>query len=279
MHRVAAILTIVLAVLAGLAPTARADTTASAGTDGTGIDEQAGIRVDSSGQSDSPAQQCVDVPLTPNSEGVAFIQLPQGGAVEVQLGTAPGQPPGMWYAKWCGTGEFAGFFFVSNVDPLALADAARKHLPLPLPQPELSPAGDQIVNLPSWLWVGGAWAPLSSTVSVPGVSVTARAVPEQVVWTMGDGGQVVCDGPGTPYKPNDPGGAQSPSCAYTYTHSSATQPNLRFRAAVTVRWHATWSASGVAGGGDLGTIDRTTAFTVRVGEVQALNTNATREER
>jgi len=71
MHRVAAFLMIVLAVVAGLAPAARADTTASAGTDGTGIDEQAGIRVDSSGQSDSPGQQCVDVPLTPNSEGIA----------------------------------------------------------------------------------------------------------------------------------------------------------------------------------------------------------------
>jgi hypothetical protein len=275
MHRVAAILTIVLTVLAGFASTARADTTASAGTDGTGINEQAGVRVDSSGQSDSPAQQCVDVPLTPNSDGIALMQLPMGGEVEVQLDIAPGQPPGTWYAKWCGGTEFAGFFFVSTVDPLALADAARKHLSLPLPQPELSPAGDQIVNLPSWLWLRGPWAPLSSTVSVPGVSVTVCAVPEQVVWTMGDGGQVVCAGPGTRYNPKEPGSAQSPSCAYTYTHSSATQSNLRFEAAVTLRWHATWSAAGVAGGGDLGTIDRTTTFTVRVGEVQALNTNAT----
>ena len=91
---------------------------------------------------------------------------------------------------------------------------------------------------------------------------------------MGDGGQVVCDGPGTPYDSTIPAAAQSPSCTYTYTHSSATQPNLQFQAAVTVRWHATWTATGVAGGGDLGTIDRTITFPVRVGEIQALNTNA-----
>jgi hypothetical protein len=272
MHRVTASAAIVLALLVCWAPTAHADTTGSVTTDDTGIRQQVGVGVSSGGHRGGKAEQCIDVPLTDVHDGIAYMPLPLGAGLEVKVDPPPGQPAGTWYVKWCGAAEFGGFFFVSSVNPIALAVEASKRLPLPLPRPELSPSGDQIVNLPSWLWLGGRWAPLSSTVSVPGVSVTAVAVPEQVVWTMGDGGQVVCDGPGVAYDAAIPAAAQSPSCAYTYTNSSAAQPDLHYQAAVTVRWHATWSAIGVAGGGDLGTIDRTSTFTVRVGEVQALNT-------
>lgn len=273
MHRLVAVATIALAVLAGWAQTARADTTGSASTDPTGIGEKVGVDGGSGGHSGGGTQKCIDVPLTVH-DGVAYIPLPLGGAIEGTISQPPGQPPGTWYAKWCGAAEFAGVFFVSSVNLTALADEASKRLPLPLPRPKISPTGDQIVNLQSWLWLGGPWTPLSSTVSVPGVSVTVRAVPEQTVWTMGDFGSVVCDGPGTAYDSTIPAAAQSPSCAYTYAESSASQPNLQFRASVTVRWHATWTATGTAGGGDLGTIERTTTFAIRVGEVQALNTNA-----
>jgi hypothetical protein len=273
MHRLVAVATIALAVFASWTETARADTTGSASTDPTGIGEKVGVDSSSGGHRGGRAQKCVDVPLTVH-DGVAFVPFPIGGGIEVTANVPPGQPAGTWYAKWCGHAEFAGFFFVANVDPAALAVEASKRLPLPLPQPHISPAGDQIVNLQSWLWLDGPWTPLSSTVAVPGVSVTVHAVPEQVLWTMGDLGQVVCDGPGTPYDSNIPADAQTPSCAYTYAESSARQPNLQFQASVTVRWHATWTASGVAGGGDLGMIERTTTLPIRVGEVQALNTNA-----
>jgi len=270
--RVAARMMVVLTVLICWASPARADTTGSAITDGSGIGEQAGVGVVGGGHRGGPAPLCVDSAVRDLHDGVGYVVFPTGDAIAVKVSAPAGRPPGTWYAKWCGAGEFDGFFFVPNVNPVVLADEAWKRLALPLPRPELSPAGDQIVNLPSWLWLVGPWAPLSSTVSVPGVSVTAVAVPEQVVWTMGDGGQVVCDGPGVAYDSAIWAAAPAPSCAYTYTNSSAAQPDLRYHAAVTVRWHATWSAFGVAGGGDLGTIDRTTVFTVRVGEVQALNT-------
>ena len=197
-----------------------------------------------------------------------------GGVLAYTLRPSAAQRDGTWYAKWCGAADFRGVFFVSRVNPRTLADEARRYLALPLPAPQMSPTGDQIVNLPTWLWLAGDWQPLTSTVSVPGVSVTVRAIPDLVVWTMGDGSQVTCDGPGTPYRTGIADAAQSPTCSYTYRHSSATQPRLRYEAAVTVRWHAAWVASGVAGGGDLGTIDRTTTFPVRVGEVQAINTRA-----
>jgi hypothetical protein len=272
MPRVTARAAIVLMVLICWAPPARADTTGSAITDRSGIGEQAGVDVVNGGHSEGPAPRCVDVPVRDLRDGVGSVVFPTGDVISVKVSPPAGRATGTWYAKWCGTGEFDGFFFIGTVNTVALADEAWKRLTLPLPQPELSPAGDQIVNLPSWLWLAGPWAPLSSTVSVPGVRVTAVAVPEQAVWTMGDGGQVVCDGPGVAYDAAIRAAAPTPSCAYTYTSSSATRPDLRFHAAVTVRWHATWSASGVTGGGDLGTIDRTTVFSVRVGEVQALNT-------
>jgi hypothetical protein len=273
MHRLVAIATIALAVLAGWAQTARADTTGSASTDPTGIGEKVGVDGGSGGHSGGHAQKCIDVPLVVH-DGIAYVPFASGQGISIAVHPLPGQPAGTWYMKWCDAAEFSGFFFVPTVDPAALAVEASKRLALPLPQPQISPAGDQIVNLQSWLWLGGPWAPLSSTVSVPGVSVTVRAVPERAVWTMGDLGQVVCDGPGTAYDSTIPAAAQSPSCGYTYAESSASQPNLQFRASVTVRWHATWTAAGVAGGGDLGTIERTTTFPIRVGEVQALNTNA-----
>jgi hypothetical protein len=43
---------------------------------------------------------------------------------------------------------------------------------------------------------------------------------------MGDGSQVVCRGPGTPYSGGDPA-RPSPDCGHTYQQSSARQPGLR----------------------------------------------------
>jgi hypothetical protein len=269
MRRLITALAVVVAILNG--NSARADTTASAYTDGDGIRQRAGVRTRPAGHRHGNGPPCVNVPLEDPQGGVAYMPLPLMNGVLAYTASPPAKGiEGTWYAKWCGAANFGGVFFVRRVNPRALAEEAQRYLRLPLPQPHMSPAGDQIVNLQTWLWLTGPWAPLTSTVSVPGVSVTVRAVPKAVVWTMGDGAQVVCDGPGTPYSET----AIAPSCTYTYTHSSATQPDLRYQAAVTVRWQATWSAAGAAGGAALGVIDRTTTFPVRVGEVQAVNTKA-----
>jgi hypothetical protein len=114
---------------------------------------------------------------------------------------------GQWYAYWCGDGAnlWLGNLWVPlsrpAVAPIVLAQMARRYLPLPPPGIQTSPAAssDQIVNVPTWLWVDPAtWGPRSATASVPNESATATAVPVMVTWTMGDGSQVVCRGPGTP---------------------------------------------------------------------------------
>jgi hypothetical protein len=55
-----------------------------------------------------------------------------------------------------------------------------------------------VVNVPLWLWIdNGQWAPTSATASVDGLSVQTTATPDRVIWSLGTGDEVVCDGPGT----------------------------------------------------------------------------------
>lgn len=185
--------------------------------------------------------------------------------------------PGYWYVKRCFNAEGdevqSETVWIGVVDPADLAAQARKALPLPLPEVATSPdsGGDQLVGIPTWLWINGGWAPASATAALPGASVTVTAVPDSVTWEMGDGSKVVCRGPGTPYDARRPSDQQTTDCSHTYRRSSAGQPNDRFAVAATVAWRASWTASGVAGGGSLGVVTRTTRFGLRVAEAQALN--------
>ena len=78
-------------------------------------------------------------------------------------------------------------------------------------------------------------------------------------------------GSGTPYDESLPISEQSSACSHTYEHSSAHQSGLAYAATVTVRWRLAWTVAGAAGGGPLGTIDRTTSFSVPVAEIQTVN--------
>lgn len=130
-------------------------------------------------------------------------------------------------------------------DPAQVAVAARDRLTLPAVRVRSSPAGPQLVGLPTWLWIDQAgWEPVSRTVGVPGVSVTATARPVSVVWSTGDGGAVQCAGPGTPYTSGGDPAATSPDCGHTYTQVS---PAGGFTVSATVRWSVSWSGAGEAG--------------------------------
>lgn len=125
------------------------------------------------------------------------------------------------------------------------------------------------VGVPLWLWTDvtpTTWGPNSATASVPGLSVTATAQAVRVVWEMGDGHSVTCDGPGTPVTA---GAVESPTCDYVYQRSSAGQPGDIFEVTAIATWQVSWS-----GGGESGslTLTRTSTSTVRIGEVQVLVT-------
>lgn len=223
----------------------------------------------------------------PNGCSYVPLKVPPGTPVFRNDGTEiKPDGPGRWYEKRCfelGTvdaygermftqGSFrATPMFVPARTPAELRDEAFGHLALPVPAAAMSPANDQVVQFPTWLWVDDEWAPLTSTVSVPGVAVTVTATPERVVWNVGDGATVVCGGPGRPYDPSLPDDAQATDCSHTYTRTGD------FRVTARTDWHVTWSVEGAPGGGDLGVVSRSTPpIPVRVEEVQALNVHPRR---
>ena len=157
------------------------------------------------------------------------------------------------------------------VDPYALALKAASELVLPTPQVRLNPAADQIVQLPSWLWLEpGQWVQRSASASAGPVTATVTAVPLWVRWEMGTGDVVLCEGPGRVYEPRFADVPEATDCKYTYRHSSAGQPGDAYSMTVTVEWDLTWIATGAPGRGSLGTVAVPTTLPVRVAELQAL---------
>lgn len=136
--------------------------------------------------------------------------------------------------------------------PGVLAQQAVSKLALPATSIGASPSttSDQLVDLPTWVWVPPAlWHPFSATATVPGESATATAAPTSVTWSFGDGTTLVCDGPGTPYATGGNPASPSPTCGHTYTTSSASQPSGAYPVTATVAWTITWT-----GGGQTGTL-------------------------
>ncbi len=130
-------------------------------------------------------------------------------------------------------------------DPRVVAASARDRLALPTVAVRLSPVGQQLVGLPTWLWIDAAgWRPVSRSVTVPGATVTATAMPVSVRWTTGDGTTVVCSGPGTPYSPTVAPEAASPDCGHVYRSVS---PDDGLAVSATVTWSVSWSGAGEAG--------------------------------
>jgi hypothetical protein len=235
----------------------------------------------SSGDQGPSPWVCVSTLLTLNDEG----------------GFAPGGPtPGSWYSVTC-TNESTGASTTQTewipdqsptatatatpaVDPYAVALQAEDSLRLPDPAVHLDPQGTSVVNLPTWLWIDAdVWHPYAVTASVGTVSATAVATPISVTWTMGDGGSVSCDGPGTPYDPAVPSSQQSTPCQYAYAVSSFGQPSPdgnpdddSFAVVASINWSVTWSVAGGVGGGTLPTLSTTSSTPVRVEQVESVDT-------
>lgn len=196
--------------------------------------------------------------------------LPAQAVQEGQTGT--------WVWVYCPGGDTRFPILVPDAEPGAaapvlspveMARVARAQLILPVPSIAANPAGEQLVNLATWLWLSSGWAPMSASVSVPGVSVTATARPRLVVWSMGDGAVVTCGGPGTPFRAGKDPAAVSPDCGHTYRSSSAGQPGQAFSVSATVHWTVTWSGAGQ--NGTFPDMTTTGITALRVAESQALN--------
>lgn len=162
--------------------------------------------------------------------------------------------------------------------PIDLARQAFDYRSLPLPGIVLNPPSSrvQIVNLETWLSISAAdWRVVTAQVSQAGITVTTTATPTRTTWSTGDGGQVVCLGPGSTYDTSMPSSSQHTNCSHVYKRTSANQPGGTYVITATVDWQVTWTATGIAAGipasGDLGNVQRSSNTTLRVGEIQALN--------
>jgi len=158
--------------------------------------------------------------------------------------------------------------------PAVLAQAAESRLGLGSPVIQASPAVglEQLVNVPTWLWLAGPWAPVRATAAVPGETVTATATPERVTWHLGDGSIVTCHGPGILYQPSGNPASPSPTCGHTYTRSSAAAPGGEFTVTATITWDVTWAGGG-AGGAFPGLVT-TSAVRMAVAQSQAIVTGS-----
>ena len=193
-----------------------------------------------------------------------------------------GKGPGGWFDHVCFgvPGTAGGLVWLPGgarpaaPSPQVIARQAvdRLDLSTPVIGASPSPGVEQLVSLPTWLWVQpDSLQPQTATATVPGVSVTATAKPTKVTWTMGDGSKVVCRGPGTPFPEGGDPKAASPDCGYTYTKSSAGNQDSAFAVKATISWSISWDGNGQQGNLPALQTDSQTQF--RVAESQALTSN------
>ena len=134
------------------------------------------------------------------------------------------------------------------IDPAELAQQALAQMNLKaiaigiVPEPQAGRVG--LVGMPTWMWARNPGAttvgPITKTAAAGGVVVTATAKVDRIVWRMGDGHTVTCDGPGTPYA-DSYGRQASPDCGYTYATTG------KYTVAATSYWVVEWAGGGQAG--------------------------------
>lgn len=159
---------------------------------------------------------------------------------------------------------------VPQVDPRELAQRAVDSMTLLGPDiasPRAS--GRYTVGVPMWMWIhqsATTYGPNTASASAGGITVTATAKVSKIVWAMGDGATVTCNGPGTPYTTSQ-AMAPSPTCGHLYTTTSADARSGRFLVTATSTWAIAWQGGGQAG--QLTEVRHSTV-PVTVGEVQVV---------
>ncbi|MEU6578201.1 ATP/GTP-binding protein [Streptomyces sp. NPDC046805] len=162
----------------------------------------------------------------------------------------------------------------AGVDPAVLAAEAVKKMRLLGPD-IASPrtAGKYTVGVPLWMWVNQSattYGPQSASASAGGVTVTATAQVSKIVWQMGDGATVTCNGPGTVYQVSA-GMSESPTCGHIYAKTSAGAQGGKYQVTATSTWGIDWGVT-AGGGGQTGQLTQTqqSQMEVAIGEVQVV---------
>jgi hypothetical protein len=138
--------------------------------------------------------------------------------------------------------------------------------------PEDEPGRIGAVGAPVYMWTTPGpttFGPQTLTGSAGGVTITATAKVDRVVWSMGDGTSVTCRTPGTVYEDRF-GFRDSPDCGHRYTRTSAGKPGNAYPISATSFWVVDWT--GPAGSSGQITLDLVSSTSIAVGELQALVT-------
>ena len=139
--------------------------------------------------------------------------------------------------------------------------------------PQDRPGSIGAVGAPVFMWTTPGpktFGPQVLTASQGGVSITAAAKVDRIVWDMGDGTSVTCRTPGTVYQ-DSYGFGDSPDCGHRYTRTSAGKPNNAYPISATSYWVVNWMGPGGSAGQI--TLDLIARTNIVVGELQALVTN------
>ena len=274
-ERVLVTLALGTVVVLSVAAPAYADGTGDAWTDGSHVGAGAGAGGTGdahTGGGGSGQSRCEWRQLDPEHAQISD-KLAESG-----LGEPKGAEPGSWYRRICyseaGLSTATIHWVADRVDPAVLARQAADQVPIPAPGVSMNPGPSDgaVVNVETWLWVDPAsWQPVAAQASAGGVVVTATASPRRVLWDMGNGDRVTCAGPGTPYDSTRASSAQSTDCSYTYRQSSARAEGGAYTVTATVVWEVSWTVTGAAGGGSLGTAPRSQSVRLPVKEIQAVN--------
>ncbi len=251
-----------------------------------GESRSAGAYVDGAGNPTAEARDTAVTPASPARSGSTTnctwrVLNADDSALAIYDtdGTRLYSETGRWLERICnGQPEpVNGAFAVPDrsrpaVDPAVLAQQARESVTIPAPAISTSPDAERqlYTRVRTWLWVDQAWwRSYSATANAGGVSTTVSARPVRAVWSMGDGGTTICEGPGVAWRPGKADDATN--CSYTYKNSSAGQRGGTYTMTVTVEFGVSWSSS-IGPGGSLAPITRSVSTPVRVGEIQAIET-------
>ncbi|MEV1332747.1 hypothetical protein AB0J20_24610 [Micromonospora costi] len=179
----------------------------------------------------------LESPPTPAPEGKEWYLLTcNGGDLGAQRPELlDGPPPG----------------YGAPPDPEELARRALARLTIKPPRIAVAPrrgTGPGLVGLPVWMW--GQDTPetfgkeLFERESERGLTVEITATFDRIVWDMGNGETVTCDGAGTAYRVDGPrAGGTSPTCGYDSGYPKAGT----YRVSATTHWTVTWEGGGQRG--------------------------------
>jgi hypothetical protein len=153
-------------------------------------------------------------------------------------------------------------------DTAEVARFAVDHLDLESPLPALSPAGDQIVGVETWLAVTSQLDYPSISADAGPVWATVRPVFRSVTWNMGNGDRVTCtrEGGATTVWDRHGSANQHSNCTYVYGANGAGE----FAVSATITWDILQRNDQNPDEHPWGSLTLGTALTVPVRELQAV---------